>query len=210
MRGSLHKIVFLLLLFPVLSAEAQRRYEVPQDWDAPEYKWAGGGRMGNPLGISLKRYTWNQRAYEVIAGIPLFWFYNNEELFRYRFIDKEYRYHRHRAPISLQARLLQHKNFSKDNEHLTFYYGAGVQARRVEFEYYDTFMDRPGEKTYLGIGPEFIVGIEYTPKNIPINVYADINLYTEIVDRPFTFEPQFAAGFRYTWGYWYKRNSNAK
>ncbi|MFN6946418.1 MAG: hypothetical protein ACK4ND_15830 [Cytophagaceae bacterium] len=202
------RVIFLCFFILVYNlAEAQSRRERRVDWVAPEYKWGIGLRLGSPLGISLKRYTWNNKAFELNFGRPLFWFYDREELFQHRFYDKDYAYRTTTAPLSLQLRMMKFKPWSEDQENLRFYYGGGIQARRFVFRYYDHFLLEHGRHTYFGLGPEVIGGIEYKVGKYPVVLFMDAGIYMEIVDRPFSFEPTLGLGMRYLWGFWYEREA---
>ncbi|MFL5727866.1 MAG: hypothetical protein ACJ75J_00145, partial [Cytophagaceae bacterium] len=102
------------------------------------YNWGVGIKLGNPNGISVKKYVGN-KAFELIVGRPYYWGYNYNYTFAHdgRFKDKGFYYSNHEGfsnPLSIQFRYLVHNNFS-DIQGLKWYYGLGAQLRTVSYYY---------------------------------------------------------------------------
>ena len=54
--------------------------------------------------------------------------------------------------------------------------------------------------TGVDLGADGVLGLEYTFRNAPLNLFMDGTLCMEIVDDPFWFRGQFGIGARYLFG----------
>ena len=171
--------------------------------------WGGGVRLGDPVGVSVKKYLSRQRAVEVNVGRT--WGYNYSNAFyRHSNYDRDfydYEWHRLRSSVSLQGRYLLHKDLRlKELPGLDWYYGLGAQLRffsvDYRYRYYPTLEKRQSitqvdRVTHTDIGLDGIIGLEYSWREVPISVFADVNLFLELLDDPFLPFLQGGAGFRY-------------
>jgi hypothetical protein len=181
------------------------------------YKWGVGLKLGDPTGLSVKRYIGN-KALELVLGRAYYYdsyygYYQNHDP-RYR--DNNYYYgpgpqpykgprvYGFTTPLSLQFRYLIHKNIN-DLQGLRWYYGFGAQARTITYYYYDYNYDAYGNYvnyysnrvTDFSFGGDGILGLEYTFDDLPLSIFADVNLYMEFYRRPFYPEGQGGIGIRY-------------
>lgn len=177
-----------------------------------QYKnWGMGLRLGDPSGVTAKKYFTNNRALELSLGRSGVWGYNYKNAFyRYDKFDEkdyDYRWHQLRSALSFQAHYLIHQPIkSNDFKGLDWYYGFGGQLRTFtvdyEYRYYNTPDKRNGMIMYdrvtdLDIGLDGIIGLEYSWREVPITVFTDLNLFMEIADSPFLFFLQGGVGARY-------------
>jgi hypothetical protein len=172
-----------------------------------------GIRIGNPLGLSYKRYLPNHLAFEVSLGtVPDEW---NKKYYKNSFSDLDeynsYSYHSHdvQSTLYLQARYLFHYDISGNKMlgKLDWYWGAGglFKFARVEYFYFYPYELGPGGSSVLfadgqsdiDIGPEAITGIEYTLNHTPLTLFGEVSGFLEVADRPFSFWVFGAVGMRY-------------
>ena len=191
-KKSMIKIAMLAMLLTITSLSYS------QDWGI-------GVKLGDPNGLSIKKYN-KKTAFELIVGTSNYWgnnrYYNNYYKHDNRFKDNGWEYvsyDQRSTPIAIQFRYLIHNNIS-GLDGLQWYYGIGGQFRhqRFRYKYKDQFGDTYYDQaTDFGIGPDGILGLEYTFKEVPISVGADVNLYMEIIDQPFLFLFQGGLAIRY-------------
>ena len=174
---------------------------------AQQKNWGIGLRLGDPLGLTVKKYLANRRALEFNFGSTFGYNYRNA-FYRYdRFDDDFYDYdkHRIRSAVGLQGRYLFHKNISGVSG-LEWYYGFGGQFRFFTVDYQYRYYRGLGKKnwdmrndrvTTTDFGLDGIIGLEYTFKDAPISVFADLNLFMELLDDPFLPFLQGGVGGRY-------------
>jgi len=172
----------------------------------PNRNLAIGVRLGDPLGITVKKYLPQNRAIELSIGRSSYWgynyrdgFYDNDKFSGYDYVDYEF----HNS-ISIQAHYLFQKNIPSVKA-LQWYWGAGPQLRFKKYEYYYRFRDLNGNWVYerqnvtnIDFGGDVVIGLEYRiPKSL-LSVFADANLLVEIFDDPFRFYGQGGIGCRYS------------
>lgn len=168
--------------------------------------WGIGLRVGDPLGITVKRYIQQDKAWEFNLGRSGFYGYNYQKAFRRydRFDGYEYRSHYLNSALSIQLHYLIHKDLRlAEAPGLDWYYGVGGQLRsyNVNYEYqvrrgngWEVDRDRI---TDIDLGVDGIIGLEYSWREVPLTVFADVNLFVEIIDAPFFLYLQGGAGVRY-------------
>lgn len=190
-------VLLIMGLFSTLPLRAQQK------------NWGIGLRAGDPVGISAKKYLSRQKAVEFNIGRT--WGYNYSNAFyRHHNYDREfydYEWHRLHSSVSLQGRYLLHKDLGvSEVPGLDWYYGVGAQLRffnvDYRYRYYEGFdkrrsITRTDRVTHTDIGLDGIVGLEYSWRQVPITVFADINLFVEILDNPFLPFLQGGTGIRY-------------
>lgn len=179
--------------------------------------WGIGIRLGNPSGITIKKYLESDKSLELSIG-RTYWSYDDDWYFRrfddwfeeqnFRYRDLDYLDHRRSVPIGIQLHYLIHKEISQNLAGLDWYYGFGAQIRlqgyRYDYRYkLEDSHDRDwyyetGRRVFdFDIGGDIVVGLEYTFPNTPISLFADVTLFMEIIDDPFLFWAQGGIGGRY-------------
>lgn len=194
-------ILSVMMLIMVSLSYGQKRSSTPAK------NWGVGVKIGDPLGLTLKKYNGN-KAFEFIIGRTYYWgrydygyHYRHDNRFKNHHRFNYVRAYDYSTPVALQLRYLVHKDI-KGAPGLQWYLGAGVQFRHQTYyyEYYDGWTPPyyfAVKETDIGIGPEAVVGVEYTFKDVPISLGLDLNLYVEFVDRPFLFLLQGGLAARY-------------
>lgn len=164
-----------------------------------------GLRVGNPLGLTYKRYLPNDRAFEFIFGTaPGGWnknYYKNS--FHDRYENAEYRSHSVSSTVYFQGRYLFQYNIPVEGMvgKLDWYWGAGALLKFANVKY--TFRDNDAgpnstdKRTDIDFGPEAIGGMEYTFDDIPLTLFGEVSVLLEFADRPLTFRAFAAAGARF-------------
>lgn len=178
--------------------------------------WAVGIRLGDPSGITVKKYTGN-RAIELSAGRTRIWYGNSwyDKRFDDWYKDKKFGYedfdylgfNKPSVPIGLQLHYLFNKNIAKigdaNTDGLHWYYGFGGQLRfqTYTFDYRyklnKTWFYSTETVTDFDIGADGVVGLEYRFKDVPVSLFTDVTLFMEVFDNPFLFWFQGGIGGRY-------------
>jgi hypothetical protein len=175
--------------------------------------WGLGIRLGDPSGITLKKYSANN-AFELSVGRTHWWygprwydrrFYDWYEDQKFGYKDFQYVGYRASVPVGVQLHYLFRKGLN-DAPGLEWYYGFGGQLRYQTFRYDyrykwdgspDWIYADGGRVTDLDLGADGVIGLEYRFKDAPISIFADATLFMEIVDNPFLFWLQGGLGARY-------------
>jgi len=165
-----------------------------------------GLRLGDPTGVTYKKYLNRYNAVEFIVGTagPAWGgaYYENSfddfrDPIRYRYVG-----HDVRSALFLQARFQKHYNIdiSGMDGRWDWYWGVGVAMKvaGVRYRYYDanTGFTKTDTFTDIDLGPEGMAGMEYTFENVPISVFAELSMMFEVVDRV-SLRPLSGAGARY-------------
>jgi len=180
--------------------------------------WGIGLRLGNPSGITLKKYMAG-KAFELSVGRTHMFsrkdYYDNRfndwyDDKRFGYKDFQYLDYKTAAPIGIQLHYLIQKGINKVADEgisgLEWYFGFGGQIRfqsytydyRYKLEGHLEWIYTTGEKvTDLDIGVDGVIGLEYTFKDIPISLFIDATLFMEVIDNPFLFWFQGGIGGRY-------------
>lgn len=187
--------IFLLLVLFSVTATAQRR---------PDR--SVGLRLGIPSGIVYKKYLPAKKAIELgIGSVGAGWHHYYYENSFHSFDKYEgYNYTTHRVNSTL---FLQAKYLMQDDIHiegltgkLDWYWGVGGLVKLASVTYYfrdENDITRSEKTTDFDIGPEGVIGMEYTFDDVPLTVFGDISLMIEIVDRPATLRGLSGVGVRY-------------
>ena len=182
--------------------------------------WGIGLRLGDPTGITIKKYFGTNKAIEFNVGRTNFFGSPRryDESFDKYYYDKyPYRYdedfykdykgwnkgyygsnYKFRA-FSFQLHYLVHKDI-KAVSGLRWYFGFGPQLKLLHYsyEYFDTF-GRPVADSYISpnVGLDGLIGVEYTFASVPLSVFTDAGLYMEIFREPFLVQGLIGIGIRY-------------
>lgn len=172
---------------------------------ANDRSWGIGLRLGDPLGLTAKKYLASGKALEFNLGSSGYYGfdYRNDFYDRDQFRDFDYLDYDRGNSISLQAHYLFQKDFP-NAEGLQWYWGFGPQLRFKSYEYYYRFRNYYGEWEYgqdkvtnVDFGGDILIGLEYHISNAPVSLFADANLFLELFDNPFSFIGQGGLGIRY-------------
>jgi hypothetical protein len=174
-----------------------------------------GVKAGDPTGLSVKFYQ-PKLDIELVVGRPYYFngrYYSNKGYNNY-YSDRFYKYKKYNGyyfydyeagnPIAFQAHFLKSKG-TKSAKELSWYYGAGPQIRsyRVHYfyrEYYNNNRDyflRDDYHTFIDLGLDGVLGLEYTFSDLPLSIFGDVNLFLELADDPLHLELQGGLGVRY-------------
>lgn len=176
-----------------------------------------GVKAGDPTGLSVKFYR-PTAAIELVVGRP--YYFSSRYYDRGYYDTRFYKYDKYKVgyytfdnyrvynPLAVQLHFLKSKA-TKGTKELKLYYGGGPQLRAYKVEYYYRYRDyygpkgndfvwRTGADTYTNIdlGLDGAFGMEYTFSDLPISLFADVNLFLEIVDE-FNLGLQGGLGVRY-------------
>lgn len=178
---------------------------------ANDLNWGIGLRLGDPLGLTAKKYLASGKALEFNLGSSGYYgfdyrgdFYDRDKFRNFDYLDYD-----GGGSISLQAHYLFQKDFP-GAKGLQWYWGIGPQLRFKTYEYYYRFRNYfgPGPDDYVweygrdkvtnvDFGGDILIGLEYHIPDAPVSVFADANLFLELFDNPFSFFGQGGLGIRY-------------
>ena len=176
--------------------------------------WGIGFRLGDPSGLSIKKYA-GDHAFELSVGRTHLFDRNNYYYDRYdrwygdqNFNHKEHQLvsYSHGRAVGIQFHYLVHKDV-KNATGLRWYFGAGGQVRLMRYRYDYRYKLENGPDwivvsdqrvTETDFGVDGVLGLEYKFRDAPVSLFLDGTLFMEIVDDPFIFTPQFGIGARYT------------
>lgn len=176
-----------------------------------------GIRAGDFNGLSIKKYS-DKKALELSIGRVHMYtgktFYSNR--FSTWYIDQEFPYDAYEytgfkgtLPMGIQLNYLVRRDIGsvlgEGTPGLEWYLGAGGQLRyqTYKFTYRYKYKGDPDWHSTnvnvrnLDLGPDGVVGLEYTFDEVPVSVFVDATLFVEIIDNPFLFWPQGCVGVRY-------------
>ena len=162
-----------------------------------------GVKGGDPTGLTAKFYR-SSMAIELVVGRPYYFsghyydhgYYNDRFLKYDKYNNGYYTLDNYRAynPIAVQLHFLKSKS-TKAAKELKLYYGGGPQLRSHKVEYFYHYRDYYGPKgsdfvwrtgsdvyTNLDLGLDGVFGLEYTFSDLPLSIFADANLFLELVD----------------------------
>lgn len=177
-KGTLFLFLITLITY---TAEAQKLNSV-------------GIRLIDPMGVTYKRYTNHQKAFEIgIGTIPDGWldvYYRSSFDHKDKYEDMMYRECERNGTVYLFGRLLMQNNIPVVDlkGSLEWYWGVGAVFKTAQVEYFYSTPSEPYEyftdkRTDIDFGPDFIGGLEYTFEKVPITLYTELSLFLEIVDR---------------------------
>jgi hypothetical protein len=175
--------------------------------------WGIGVRLGDPSGLTVKKYA-KSHAWEFSLGrTHLFTnrnYYNDRYYTWYngrQFGYKEHQMLSYKAnALGLQVHYLLHRPM-KDAVGLDWYYGFGGQLRmqQVRYDYRYKVENGPDwvvvndqKVTETDLGIDGVIGLEYKFQDAPVAIFVDATLYMEVVNDPFYFQGQGGLGVRYT------------
>ena len=196
----------LFLLCLVSTAAVAQRPGSPGNAAQRNEDWGVGLRLGDPLGVSVKRYLPHRKAVELNVGRT--WNYNYSRIFYRHYPSERYYYegHRNRSSVSVQARYLLHRRLRHPQlRGVEWYYGGGAQLRLFRVDYHYRRYEEAPEAAYLrtdriaqtDLGLDGTIGLEYLHPRTPLSVFVDLNLFLELTDNLLTPHGQGGIGGRY-------------
>lgn len=202
----------LLLLTLLVNAQTKSKNQSRSSASTHAFKnWGIGLRLGDPTGVSAKKYLPGGRALEFNLGGTSYRGvdYRDDFYDRDKFSDYDYLNYDREGAISFQVHYLFQKDIP-DVENLQWYWGFGGQIRSKSFRYNYRFRNYygngPGDYTWvygsdkvtdIDFGADGVIGLEYHISNAPISIFADVNVLLELLDDPLTFYGQGGIGVRY-------------
>jgi hypothetical protein len=173
---------------------------------AQSYQWGVGLRVGDPTGISVKRFM-GSHAWELNLGQTHVWGFDAFREFENDYNDYRYLDSRLKSAASLQVRYLTFKPITiEGRDKLSWYAGLGGQLRSVRVDYRYRYRVGPRNNDWrerwesvndVDLGADLIVGLDYSFHDLPLSIFADINLFVELLDSPLYLRMQGGAGVRY-------------
>ncbi len=175
--------------------------------------WGVGFRLGDPSGLTVKKY-WAGHGFEVSFGRTHIFSGSNFYYDRYShwYDDQHFNYKEHEflgyqatVPLGLQLHYLVQKNISGATG-LDWYYGFGGQFRTQQYRYNYRYKAENGPEwitvydervTETDLGLDGVIGLEYKFKDAPVSLFMDGTLFMELIDEPFLFNTQFGLGARF-------------
>ena len=193
------KTLLVALVLIALTSEAQRKYPNQQGI---------GLRLGAPSGLTYKKYVSKWNALEFVVGtMPREWnrsYYQNQFNSWSKYDNFIYLSHDVESVVYFQGRYLMHFNVPIENMlgRLNWYWGFGglVKIAKVNYTYADPEAiptTQFADVTDLDIGPEGVIGAEYTFEDVPVALFAETSLIIEIADRPGAARMFAGIGVRY-------------
>lgn len=184
-------LVLALLVFSISSSFAQKKSVGSNVGTNAEKNMGIGVRLGDPSGVTLKKYFGTKSALEFNAGVSTFLSGYNYD---YDY-DHHYRNNGHygygytygnRFGMSFQAHYTRLFDI-KPVTGLQWYAGGGLQLRTISYKYY--YYDYNGfyhedRATYAQFGIDALGGAEYTFRDAPFSVFADVNFFINFVNNP--------------------------
>lgn len=173
--------------------------------------WGVGLRLGDPSGLSIKKYLPGGRAVEFNVGTTSYWGYDYRDNFyeEDKYANYEYISYRRTGAAAVQVHYLFQKNI-RDVASLQWYWGFGGQIRTKSYDYnyrYRSYYG-PGQGDYVWIyatdkvtdfdlAADLLIGLEYHIPGAPLSVFTDANLMLELLDDPLALYAQAGIGIRY-------------
>jgi hypothetical protein len=175
--------------------------------------WGLGFRLGDPSGLTLKKYM---RTHAVELSVGRTHLFSRDRYYYDRYdkwyLDQRFNYkehqllaHRVSSAIGVQLHYLVHHDDGL-TAGLDWYYGFGAQLRMQRFRYdyryklegnNDWFVVYDADVVETDLGLDGVLGVEYKFPDAPVAVFLDGTLFMELIDDPFIFRPQFGIGARY-------------
>lgn len=175
--------------------------------------WGVGFRLGDPSGITLKKYG-DGHAFEMSLGRTSL-FRNSRyhyDHYNHWYEDQHFDHTEHQlldynasVALGLQLHYLWQRQIGTI-EGFDWYAGLGGQLRAQQYSYdyrykpangpeWVTVYDERVLETDLGV--DGVIGLEYTFSEVPISMFVDGTLFMELFNDPFLFRPQAGTGVRF-------------
>lgn len=146
-----------------------------------------GLRLGDPMGVSYKKYFGRSHAIEFgVGSAPTNGnnsYYLNSFYEYPRYDNYRYQNHTVQSTLYLQARYLFHYNIPMQDIEgkLEWYWGGGAMLKASKIQYRYQTREAPFEPgrdiiNDIDLGPEGIVGLEYTFQDVPMTIFGETGI----------------------------------
>lgn len=182
-------LALAMLVFCISSSFAQKKSTGSDVGSSAEKNMGIGVRVGDPTGVTFKKYLGTKAALEFNAGISTFISGYNYDYDYDKHYGKNGYYgygHGNRFGLSFQAHYTRLFDI-KPVTGLQWYVGGGLQLRTVSYDYY--YRDQydnyyAARASYVQFGLDALGGAEYTFRDAPFSVFADVNFFINFVNNP--------------------------
>lgn len=182
------------------------------------YPYQGiGFKLGDPFALTYKFYATKKLAFVLDAGRPASGLYNRyyrEKFDKYILTDTFSTAeasitpitHKVKSDIILEAKALFHVDVTKIASGLQMYIGGGWEWKRTRLQYDYTYttgdfrdVDDFGrfERTRVTMGPQLVMGIEYSYFSIPISAFMELEYFSDVQADPGWTRLEGGVGLRY-------------
>lgn len=184
-------LVLAMLAFGISSSFAQKKSVGSNVGTSAEKNMAIGVRLGDPSGVTFKKYLGTKAALEFNAGIPTFLFGGYDYAYDYdhhHYQNGYYGYGHTGRPFGLALQAHYTRLFDiRPVTGLQWYAGGGLQLRTLSYKYY--YYDNNGyyhedRSASVQFGIDALGGAEYTFRDAPFSVFADLTIFVNFVNNP--------------------------
>jgi hypothetical protein len=187
-------------------------------FSASKYPYQGFGfKFGDPFAFTYKFYASKKFAVVLDLGKPASALYNRyyREKFDSYIITDTFKTaeasivaitHKVKSDIIMEAKLLYHVDVTKISPGLQLYVGGGFEWKRTRLQYDYTYssggfrdLDEFGrfERSRFTMGPQIVMGIEYSYFSIPISAFMELEYFSDILADPGWAKLEGGVGLRY-------------
>jgi hypothetical protein len=187
-------------------------------FETSRYPYHGFGfKLGDPFALTYKFYATKKIGFAIDAGRPASSLYNR--YYRGKFDSYVERdtfstaeagitpiTHKVKSDFVIDAKVLFHVDVTKISPGLQLYLGGGWEWKRTHLEYDYTYttgdfrsIDEFGrfERTRMTMGPQVVMGIEYSYFSIPISAFMELEYFSDIQLDPGVTRLEGGVGLRY-------------
>lgn len=142
--------------------------------DAPRRNWAVGFRLGEPLGINVRKYFGTERNVAFDLNIGTFGgLWATERAHG----GREYR----NTGLSVNAQVLRVRNLNASGNFQAYYGFGGQVNRRREYPRNDLDVSF---RRQISLGLNMTIGLEYRISERPISLFTEAGVYAELIQVP--------------------------
>jgi hypothetical protein len=199
-------MVFWILAHPLYSQSSKKKSSGKDLGSSAQKNFGVGLKLGDPLGLTLKKYMGPKWGLEFVVGRTFYWgggydnYYDDKPPHNPPPGGGPYHdnYYDPRG-VSFQLHLLYHMDIPPVKG-LQLYFGGGPQLRVLSYHYrywYNGASYYDDSYHQVGFGLDGVFGSEYTFADVPITVFADLGLYMEVAGNPFWAAVQGGVGARF-------------
>lgn len=188
-------------------------------FDNSKYPFHGlGVKLGDPFAVTYKYYPDKRLSFALDFGKAASGLYNryfrerfNAYLMKDTFPSNEssmaYISHRVKSDVIAEAKVLFHMDGKRISDGLQGYAGVGWEWKRTrlvyDYEYIPSGNQEPAdpfgsfERSIVTMGPQVVLGIEYSYFSIPIAAFMEVEYFTDIQADPGRQRFEGGVGLRY-------------
>lgn len=170
-----------------------------------------GVKIGDPFALSYKLYASERLAFVLDGGKTASGLYSkyyrenfSEVVEKEQSLEIDYLGHEVKMDWTVQAKILFQSDASALLEGLQWYFGGGLQWRKVEIKYdyllnidFDNSEIGMAYDDYFTLGPAVTLGVEYAYAAAPISAFMELEWYTDIIKTPGFAKLMGGVGIRY-------------